>query len=36
MVEGKYVYEAAGAPSDVRTFTWLGPTPTPTLGSSTP
>jgi len=34
MVDGELVYEAAGAPSDVRTFTWLGPTPTP--GSSTP
>ncbi len=34
MVEGDLVYEGAGAPSDVRTFTWLEPTPTP--GSSTP
>jgi LysM repeat protein len=28
---GELVYEKAGAPSEVRTFTWLMPTPTPTL-----
>jgi LysM repeat protein len=28
--DGELVYEEAGAPSEVRTFTWLMPTPSPT------
>jgi LysM repeat protein len=31
---GQLVYEAAGAPSEVRTFTWLVPTSTPTSAAS--